>query len=127
MEELTEELRQSEKSAYEKLIRMMSHEVNNSVGSANSLLHSCLNYKDQLSDEDRKDFETALNVHRISGKWPPRERLSMIDQVQRSSKSIEIRIKWRAVLIHFVFITPRSVGLPHLDQRAAYRFSTFVQ
>src|SRR5437773_590504 len=41
---------------------MMSHEVNNSVGSANSLLHSCLNYKDQLSDEDREDFETALNV-----------------------------------------------------------------
>lgn len=62
MEELTEELRQSEKSAYEKLIRMMSHEVNNSVGSANSLLHSCLNYKEQLKDEDRKDFETALEV-----------------------------------------------------------------
>jgi nitrogen fixation/metabolism regulation signal transduction histidine kinase len=62
MEELTEELRQSEKSAYEKLIRMMSHEVNNSVGSANSLLHSCLNYKDQLASEDRVDFETALGV-----------------------------------------------------------------
>ena len=62
MEELTEELRQIEKSAYEKLIRMMSHEVNNSVGSANSLLHSCLNYKDQLKDEDRKDFEMALSV-----------------------------------------------------------------
>ena len=62
MEELTEELRQTEKSAYEKLIRMMSHEVNNSVGSANSLLHSCLNYKDQLQEDDRKDFEMALNV-----------------------------------------------------------------
>ena len=32
LEELTEELRASEKAAYEKLIRMMSHEVNNSVG-----------------------------------------------------------------------------------------------
>ncbi|HET9532464.1 MAG TPA: ATP-binding protein [Blastocatellia bacterium] len=62
MEELTEELRQSEKSAYEKLIRMMSHEVNNSVGSANSLLHSCLHYRDQLDEEDRKDFVTALGV-----------------------------------------------------------------
>ncbi|HVF90484.1 MAG TPA: ATP-binding protein [Blastocatellia bacterium] len=62
MEELTEELRQTEKSAYEKLIRMMSHEVNNSVGSANSLLHSCLNYKDQLREDDRKDFEMALSV-----------------------------------------------------------------
>jgi nitrogen fixation/metabolism regulation signal transduction histidine kinase len=62
MEELTEELRQSEKAAYEKLIRLMSHEVNNSVASANSLLHSCLNYKDQLEGEDRHDYEAALGV-----------------------------------------------------------------
>ncbi len=62
MEELTEELRMVEKAAYEKVIRMMSHEVNNSVGSANSLLHSCLHYSDQLSGEDRQDFETALGV-----------------------------------------------------------------
>jgi two-component system nitrogen regulation sensor histidine kinase NtrY len=62
MEELTEELRQSEKAAYEKLIRMMSHEVNNSVGAANSLLHSCLNYRSQLQEEDRDDFENALKV-----------------------------------------------------------------
>src|SRR6266850_2872931 len=32
MEELTEELRASEKAAYEKIIRILSHEVNNSVG-----------------------------------------------------------------------------------------------
>jgi nitrogen fixation/metabolism regulation signal transduction histidine kinase len=62
MEELTEELRQAEKTAYEKVIRLMSHEVNNSVGSANSLLHSCLHYSDQLRSEDRGDFETAINV-----------------------------------------------------------------
>jgi nitrogen fixation/metabolism regulation signal transduction histidine kinase len=62
IEELTEELRQSEKAAYEKLIRMMSHEVNNSVGSANSLLHSCLHYAGQIKGDDRHDFETALQV-----------------------------------------------------------------
>jgi nitrogen fixation/metabolism regulation signal transduction histidine kinase len=62
MEELTEELRRSEKAAYEKLIRMMSHEVNNSIGAVNSLLHSFLNYKNQLRDEDRKDYENALKV-----------------------------------------------------------------
>jgi two-component system nitrogen regulation sensor histidine kinase NtrY len=62
MEELTEELRQSEKAAYEKLIRLMSHEVNNSVASANSLLHSCLNYKDQLAGDDQRDYEAALGV-----------------------------------------------------------------
>ena len=62
MEELTEELRQSEKVAYEKLIRLMSHEVNNSVAATNSLLHSCLNYKDQLDGCDQNDFATALSV-----------------------------------------------------------------
>jgi two-component system, NtrC family, nitrogen regulation sensor histidine kinase NtrY len=62
MDELTEELRQIEKTAYERVIRMMSHEVNNSVGSANSLLHSCLHYSGQLQDSDRDDFENALSV-----------------------------------------------------------------
>jgi nitrogen fixation/metabolism regulation signal transduction histidine kinase len=62
LDELTEELRQVEKTAYERVIRMMSHEVNNSVGSANSLLHSCLHYSSQLQDADRDDFENALSV-----------------------------------------------------------------
>lgn len=62
LEELTEELRQSEKAAYEKLIRMLSHEVNNTVGASNSLLNSCLAYGRQLAPEDRKDFEHAIGV-----------------------------------------------------------------
>ena len=62
MEELTEELRQSEKAAYEKLIRLMSHEVNNTIGAAGSLLQSCLNYRDQLRPDDRRDYESALQV-----------------------------------------------------------------
>jgi two-component system nitrogen regulation sensor histidine kinase NtrY len=62
IEELTEELRQSEKAAYEKLIRMMSHEVNNSVGASSSLLQSSLSYGTQLSLADRADFERALQI-----------------------------------------------------------------
>jgi signal transduction histidine kinase len=62
LEEMTEELRQSEKAAYEKLIRMMSHEVNNSVGASGSLLQSCLSYGTQLADGDRVDFERALQI-----------------------------------------------------------------
>ena len=62
LEELTEELRQSEKAAYEKLIRMLSHEVNNTVGASNSLLHSCLSYAGQLGPDDAADFTHALGV-----------------------------------------------------------------
>ena len=62
IEELTDEIRRSEKTAYEKLIRLLSHEVNNSVGAVNSLIRSCLNYSGQLADEDREDFSNALAV-----------------------------------------------------------------
>ena len=62
IEELTEELRQSERGAYEKLIRVMSHEVNNSLAAANSLLHSCLTYSAELTGDSRVDFERAIGV-----------------------------------------------------------------
>jgi len=42
VEELTEELRRSERKAYDTLIRMISHEVNNSVGAVGSLLESAV-------------------------------------------------------------------------------------
>lgn len=62
IEELTEEIRKAEKKSYEKIIRMMSHEINNSIGAINSILHSSLNYSSQLTDEDRKDYINALEV-----------------------------------------------------------------
>ena len=62
LEELTGELRQAERAAYEKLIRVMSHEVNNTVASSTSLLQSSLTYARDLSQEDRSDFETAIGV-----------------------------------------------------------------
>jgi len=62
LDELTDELHKTEKQAYEKLIRMMSHEVNNTSGAVQSLLQSCLVYGRQLSDVDRADFASALEV-----------------------------------------------------------------
>jgi len=62
IEELTREIYTKEKNAYEKVIKMMSHEVNNSIGAINSLLNSCLNYKHQLNREDQEDYGTALNI-----------------------------------------------------------------
>lgn len=62
IEELTEELRQAERGAYEKLIRVMAHEVNNTVAASNSLLHSCRTYGAELSDASRPDFEHAIGI-----------------------------------------------------------------
>jgi nitrogen fixation/metabolism regulation signal transduction histidine kinase len=62
LDELTEELHKTEKAAYGKLVRMMSHEVNNTVGAVNSLLQSSLTYEVQLSDPDQADYRNALQV-----------------------------------------------------------------
>ena len=62
IEELTEEIIRAEKKAYEKVIRMMSHETNNSTGAINSILDSFLHYKDQIGETDRLDFVNALQV-----------------------------------------------------------------
>jgi len=62
LDELTEELHRTEKAAYEKLIRMVSHEVGNTAGAVGSLLESCLGYRDQLDPADRDDYASALSV-----------------------------------------------------------------
>ena len=62
VDELTEELRRTEKAAYEKLIRQMSHEVNNSVGATRSLLQSSLAFGASLGGEERHEFEQAIGV-----------------------------------------------------------------
>jgi two-component system, NtrC family, nitrogen regulation sensor histidine kinase NtrY len=62
VEEMTDELRVTERAAYEKLIRMMSHEVNNSVGAVRSLLESALRYAPQIGEADRDDYTQALTI-----------------------------------------------------------------
>lgn len=60
VEELTAELESSERAAYEKLIRVLAHEVNNTVAATGSVLDSLLFYTSQLSERDRADFTTAI-------------------------------------------------------------------
>jgi nitrogen fixation/metabolism regulation signal transduction histidine kinase len=62
VDEVTRELRASERAAYDKLIRTMSHEVKNSVGAVASLMDSCRAYAARLGGEERTDFLHALEV-----------------------------------------------------------------
>ena len=62
IEELSEEVIRMEKNAYGKVIRLMSHEVNNSIGAINSILNTFLHYSVQLPAEEQKDYNHALNV-----------------------------------------------------------------
>ncbi|USX19202.1 ATP-binding protein [Oxalobacteraceae bacterium OTU3REALA1] len=60
IEELTEELESSEKDTYDKLIRVLAHEVNNTVAATGSVLDSLLYYRGQLNERDGDDFNTAI-------------------------------------------------------------------
>lgn len=62
IEEMTRELVQAERQSYEKVIRMMSHEVNNSVGAVNSVMQSVLGMSHQLDENIREDVEYALQI-----------------------------------------------------------------
>lgn len=57
IEELTAEILEAEKRSYGKVIRMMAHEVNNSIGAVNSILDTTL----QLQAPD-SDISPALQV-----------------------------------------------------------------
>ena len=62
VEELTAELESSERATYEKLVRVLAHEVNNTVAATGSVLDSLLYYRAQLTERDGVDFSTAIEA-----------------------------------------------------------------
>lgn len=62
VEELTAELESSERATYEKLVRVLAHEVNNTVAATGSVLDSLLFYRSQLNVLDGADFATAIDA-----------------------------------------------------------------
>ncbi len=62
IEELTAEILAAEKKAYGKVIRMMAHEVNNTIGPVNSIIHSALATGKIWEDEDLAPLRNALQV-----------------------------------------------------------------
>jgi len=62
LDDLTHEIWKSEKTAYESLIRTLSHEVNNTVGATNSVLQSALEIGKGYGQKDGTDLTTALQA-----------------------------------------------------------------
>lgn len=70
IEEVTGEILLAEKKAYEKVIRMMSHEINNTVGAVNSLLDSVhkARYQD-TEDEYGELLQLSIDRNRRMAKF----------------------------------------------------------
>jgi two-component system nitrogen regulation sensor histidine kinase NtrY len=62
IEEFTEEIRKAEKVAYGKLIRMMAHEVNNTIGSVNSIMTTLQSGAASFVESEREDMVRMLGV-----------------------------------------------------------------
>jgi two-component system, NtrC family, nitrogen regulation sensor histidine kinase NtrY len=62
IEDLSAELEDSERATYARLIRVLAHEVNNTVAATRSVLDSLLYYRSQLRDADALDFATAIDA-----------------------------------------------------------------
>jgi two-component system nitrogen regulation sensor histidine kinase NtrY len=62
LEELTAEIFEAEKNAYGKVIRMMAHEVNNTVGPVNSILNVTLETEELWMDTQRFALKNAIQV-----------------------------------------------------------------
>jgi len=59
--DMTAEILESEKEAYGKVIRMMAHEVNNSMGAINSIINTVAEYGFSSPDSD-PELKDSLNV-----------------------------------------------------------------
>lgn len=64
IEDLTAEKLRIEKKAYGKVIRMMAHEVNNSIGPINSILGSILPYAVHLPESEQSTYSEVIEVAR---------------------------------------------------------------
>lgn len=62
IEEFTEEIRKAEKEAYGKLIRMMAHEVNNTIGAVNSIMSTVKSDPELIIERERDDTMRILDV-----------------------------------------------------------------
>ena len=64
IEDLSNEILEAEKRAYGKVIRMMAHEVNNTLGAVNSLLQTGAEVQRGSTDAEVREFAEVLDVAR---------------------------------------------------------------
>ncbi|MFN8345421.1 MAG: ATP-binding protein [Spirosomataceae bacterium] len=112
LEELTAEILAAEKNAYGKVIRLMAHEVNNSIGAVNSILDSALHFLEHNPDLqnavqiaiERNDhlnhfMRNFADIVRLPA--PQKEAVEVNELVQNIARLMELNARERA--IDFVF------------------------
>ena len=125
IEELTREIIRAEKQAYEKVIRMMSHEVNNTVGAINSILDSTLVFLDKTENCMSVEFISALqtarernmNLNQFTSNFaevirlpdPHVEEINVTEWIQKMQMLSEHSLKEKGILLRTMIDTDFSI------------------
>jgi len=117
IEDLTVEILAAEKNVYGKVIRMMAHEVNNTVGPVNSIMHSALktgglwenNQFNTLKDALQVAMDRNQNLNLFMRnfadlvKLPPanKRKVNLHQLINSVSKLMEIKAKEKEIIFEF--------------------------
>lgn len=135
IEELTAEILVAEKQAYGKVIRMMSHEVNNSIGAVNSILDTTLSDYTEGSDMHNA-LQVAIERNNHLNQFmrqfadvirlpePRFEVVNMNDLVQKVVQLMSFKAKERGVTINIEGVTPsHPLNSPTLPEDSGYKYT----
>jgi two-component system, NtrC family, nitrogen regulation sensor histidine kinase NtrY len=127
IEELTSEILAAEKNAYGKVIRMMAHEVNNTIGPVNSIIESVLQKKehqDAYSNALEVAMERNNNLNIFMRNFADLVRIPMPDRkplnlnllIHRVADLMQLRSEEKKVDFRFDLAHPDLVILADLQQ-----------
>ncbi len=113
IQELSKEILEAEKRAYGKIIRMMAHEVNNSIGAINSILQTHVEYNTEENSDERESLEIAIERNNSMGSFmknfakvvrlpqPHLEKIEVNELLQNIGKLMESQAKTKNISIEF--------------------------
>lgn len=107
IEELTAELLESEKKAYGKVIRMMAHEVNNTIGATDSILQTTRNF---LNTPEYAELNEALRIASERNERLTRFMRNFADVVRLPPPTLESIDLGKLVQEVTVFMQPYATG-----------------
>ena len=111
IQELSKEILEAEKRAYGKIIRMMAHEVNNSIGAINSILQTHVEYNTEENSDERESLEIAIERNNSMSSFmknfakvvrlpkPHLEKIELNELLQNIGKLMESQAKTKNITI----------------------------
>lgn len=113
IQELSKEILEAEKRAYGKIIRMMAHEVNNSIGAINSILQTHVEYNTEENSDERESLEIAIERNNSMSLFmknfakvvrlpqPHLEKIEVNELLQNIGKLMESQAKTKNISIEY--------------------------